>query len=283
MAETKSNWEITSLPSEDEGDNNQPHKANGKAIEQSNDITNKPDQSHVKKPRKSNQRLSRKLWRVFATQSSTPPGGKVTPIDEKEDTPPSPAIVAFSKHSMKTAIVKSSREFRSQSDSSDVTGKDIATKNMSHYDNPVFIPSPMTEPPDGSEFRSKPGRRSYQAAIHSVNSAGRPVPITIEESENDDETANESSGVNDGYQANSDRMASETPPGPSASAIFPRYTFCCFSSNQGNQCATFVQKLWRKSYLPSSTVVFVWLCIVSAAFLYNLWTIPLRATFLSGQ
>lgn len=280
MAETMNNWEISSLPSDDEGDRIQTQQVNGKTIEQSHGIAKKSDQQHIKKPRKSNQRLSRKLWKVFATQSSTPPGGKVTPVDESENAPSSPAIIAFSKQSMKAATIKSSSEFKSQNDSSKVKRTETTIKNMSHHDNPVFIPSSIEE---GPELMPNHGKRSYQAAIHSVNSAGRPVPITIEESENDDDTADENSRVDDEYQANSHRISSETPPVPSASAIFPRYTFCCFSTNRENQITVFVKKLWQKSYLPSSTIIFIWLCIVTAAFLYNLWTIPLRATFLTGQ
>ncbi|XP_076814198.1 uncharacterized protein LOC143460531 isoform X1 [Clavelina lepadiformis] len=108
-------------------------------------------------------------------------------------------------------------------------------------------------------------RNVYEAGIYSVNSAGDPVPITIEESRNDIDLISVS-----GEESDDDIADSKVQ-------LQPKFIFSKFACNLKQTAAA----IWRKTYQPDSDFIYYWLFLVTLAVLYNLWVIPLRAGFIA--
>nr|XP_039263695.1 cyclic nucleotide-gated cation channel alpha-3-like [Styela clava] len=271
-------WDVLSLHSDEDELERNSHLNVGKRASASFDKDSQGHKSPRKSGRDSDRSFSRKVWKVFRTQNSTPPGGKVSPQnDENERGGPSPVRKAFSRNRSDEIAMKAFPDHRdkvtplSEHKTASIKSNEY---NTTHYSNPAYIPSREDE--DYNSVRGSK-RRSYEAPIYSVNSAGRPIPITIEESENEDEDTD--------YDTSPETADSDDSPMPTASKIFLRSGFCC--CNEDND-TTFTEaakgKLatwWRRTYKPDSNGIFLWLCVVTTAFLYNIWTIPLRATYLS--
>lgn len=285
-------WEVQSLESEDGDKNKKDSNVNENTSSTSSSKKRLTSGSSRRRKRSHDKGrghyLTRSLWRVFSNPGSTPPGGRVTP----EDSGPASPKKAFGRRSSKRTdelIMKTISDYGSRNKSLNNSAQNLPTQdnngNVSHYFNPSYIPTYLDEDDDlsSNSLRSR-NRHSYQAQIYSVNSAGNPVPITIEESENEDDGEHFRDYEKSPDSVTDDVALQESSPDENASRNCGQ-NGCCFGlipkTTSSKICRLF-RPIWYTTYRPDSSAIFYWLLVVTICYLYNLWTIPLRATFYEG-
>lgn len=255
--------EIQSIKSDNDADFGLPQNSRTN-YEAKTAVINGPKNSDFKK-KKLQKRKKKKMSNRLRSMFRGPPaaGGRVTPTDISEERfePPTPRYVFNNGDNLQMKTIRESGL------SDDDVGS--TTKNSSlSYSNPAFTRSYVEE----EDHRTN--KRAYDSNIYSVNSAGNPVPITIESECDDGDEA---------HLQNCNKTHTKDKKLFTGSAFSSSKVKCCKCGPPIFHKNGKVYSLWKKTFQPDSFGMSVWMLIITLGFLFNTWSIPLRSSFFTGD